>query len=51
MYLLKWIENLLDVNYQSLLEDYISNQHPQSVAEIEYLTKEYERRHLSSWNY
>ncbi len=51
MMLVKWLEKILETNYKSIIEVYIERHNPQSVAEIEFLTKEFERKHLSSWNY
>ncbi len=51
MFFFKWIENLFETNYKSIIEDYIESHNPKSVAEIEFLTREFERRHLTSWNY
>lgn len=51
MFLLKWIENLFETNYKSIIETYITSHNPKSIAEIEFLTREFERKHLTSWNY
>ena len=51
MFFIYWMEKLLHISYKSIMEDYIERHNPKSVAEIEYLTREFERRHLSSWNY
>ena len=51
MFLFTWIERLFETNYKSIIEAYIERHNPQSVAEIEYLAREFERKHLTSWNY
>jgi len=51
MFFYKWIETLFETNYKSIIEDYIESNNPQSIADIEYLTREFERKHLTSWNY
>ena len=51
MFLIKWIEKLFETNYGSIIEAYIISNKPTSISEIEFLTKEFERKHLTSWNY
>lgn len=51
MFFYKWIETLFETNYKSIIEDYIESHNPQNIADIECLTREFERKHLTSWNY
>jgi hypothetical protein len=51
MQIIRYILSKLNLDYTSILESYIISRNPSSVAEIEFLTREFERRHLSSWNY
>jgi hypothetical protein len=40
-----------NLNYKSILENYIESRNPTSTAEIDFYTREFERKHFASWNY
>lgn len=41
--IIKWLIKLSEKNYQSQLERYISSHAPSSVAEVEYLERQYSK--------
>jgi hypothetical protein len=47
------IERIVDLfsksNYQTQMENYISNRYPQSAADVELFMREFEQRQVSSW--
>lgn len=41
--IIKWLTKLLESDYQSQLDQYISSHAPQSAADVEYLERQYSK--------